>query len=297
MEDTQARRPAAAGFRQSVADDRHIAGPQDRRPQGNPGYAPERAEDLRFLADLAAEGRFKPFIGKRFPLEQAVQAHRYYHAPSKQGNIIITLDPAETGAIRPPPGIMSKPLNFIAGLHRDKAQATHARPESGAQPGKDRVHMSLPNDLKPPPSRPRPAASSTCPRAAWCRRCSPRPPFVRDEDYALVNPDNIYSRDNSDIVRITENVLARLENAEEALLFPSGMAAIAALFRTLPNGAIDCGPVGHLLGHHQMAAGFLRPPPDRPARGRRRRSGRARSRLQLPILRVSCSSRRPRILG
>ena len=32
-------------------------------------------------------------------------------------------------------------------------------------------------------------------------------------------------------------MLARLENAEEALLFPSGMAAIAALFRTLPNGA------------------------------------------------------------
>jgi len=32
-------------------------------------------------------------------------------------------------------------------------------------------------------------------------------------------------------------VLARLEGAEEALLFPSGMAAIAALVRTLPNGA------------------------------------------------------------
>uniref|UniRef100_UPI0030DAEF3A trans-sulfuration enzyme family protein n=1 Tax=uncultured Hoeflea sp. TaxID=538666 RepID=UPI0030DAEF3A len=39
------------------------------------------------------------------------------------------------------------------------------------------------------------------------------------------------------IVRIAEDVLARLEGAEEALLFPSGMAAIAALFRTLPNGA------------------------------------------------------------
>jgi NADPH:quinone reductase-like Zn-dependent oxidoreductase len=36
-----------------------------------PGYAPERAEDLRFLAGLAAEGRFKPFIGRRFPLEQS----------------------------------------------------------------------------------------------------------------------------------------------------------------------------------------------------------------------------------
>jgi len=66
----------------------------------------------------------------------------------------------------------------------------------------------------------------------------PTTTFVRDADYALVRPDNIYSRDNSDIVRVAEDVLARLDKAEDALLFPSGMAAIAALFRTLPNGAV-----------------------------------------------------------
>lgn len=61
--------------------------------------------------------------------------------------------------------------------------------------------------------------------------------FLRDQDYGLVRPDNIYLRDNSDTVRTAESLLAKLEGAAESLLFPSGMAAIAALFRTLPNGA------------------------------------------------------------
>jgi cystathionine gamma-synthase len=65
----------------------------------------------------------------------------------------------------------------------------------------------------------------------------PSTTFLRDADYQLVNPANIYLRDNCDGVRLAETVLARLEGAAEALVFPSGMAAIAALFRTLPNGA------------------------------------------------------------
>lgn len=65
----------------------------------------------------------------------------------------------------------------------------------------------------------------------------PSTTFLRGPDYALVNPANLYSRDNSDIVRVTEGVLAELEGAQAALLFPSGMAAIAALFRALPPGA------------------------------------------------------------
>jgi cystathionine gamma-synthase len=64
----------------------------------------------------------------------------------------------------------------------------------------------------------------------------PSTTFTRDEDYALHRPDNIYSRDNSDNLRQAEEVLRRLEGAAETLLFPSGMAAIAAVFRTLPNG-------------------------------------------------------------
>ncbi len=65
----------------------------------------------------------------------------------------------------------------------------------------------------------------------------PATTFIRDADYDLVRPDNIYSRDNSDNLRQAEAVLQRLENADETLLFPSGMAAISAVFRTLPNGA------------------------------------------------------------
>jgi len=97
--------------------------------------------------------------------------------------------------------------------------------------------MTLPNDLKPSTIAAQAGGVIDWPSGGVVPPMQPSTTFVRDEDYALVNPDNIYSRDNSDIVRITENVLARLEGAEEALLFPSGMAAIAALVRTLPNGA------------------------------------------------------------
>jgi len=64
----------------------------------------------------------------------------------------------------------------------------------------------------------------------------PSTTFTRDENYALHRADNVYSRDNSDNLRQAEEVLCKLENAADTLLFPSGMAAIAAVFRTLPNG-------------------------------------------------------------
>ncbi len=60
--------------------------------------------------------------------------------------------------------------------------------------------------------------------------------FIRDREYELVNKQNMYGRDNSDVVRIAEKILNKLEDAEETLLFPSGMAAIAAVMRTVKNG-------------------------------------------------------------
>lgn len=63
----------------------------------------------------------------------------------------------------------------------------------------------------------------------------PATTFMRDENYALIRPDNIYSRADSDNLRQAEEVLRQLEGAAETLLFPSGMAAIAAVFRTVPN--------------------------------------------------------------
>ncbi|KGF67177.1 cystathionine gamma-synthase [Hoeflea sp. BAL378] len=98
--------------------------------------------------------------------------------------------------------------------------------------------MTLPNDLKASTIAAQAGGAIDMPSGGVVPPVQPSTTFVRDEDYALVNPDNIYARDNSDIVRITENVLARLEGAEEGLLFPSGMAAIAALMRTLPAGAV-----------------------------------------------------------
>lgn len=55
------------------------------------GPAGERAEDLRFLADLAGKGRFKPVIDQRYPFEQMAEAHRHVDAGHKRGNVVVTL--------------------------------------------------------------------------------------------------------------------------------------------------------------------------------------------------------------
>lgn len=56
------------------------------------GYAAEPAEDLRFLADLAGKGLFKPHVGGRFPLDEAAAAHAWFKDPARMGNVVITLD-------------------------------------------------------------------------------------------------------------------------------------------------------------------------------------------------------------
>ncbi|MFU8777026.1 MAG: trans-sulfuration enzyme family protein [Roseovarius sp.] len=61
--------------------------------------------------------------------------------------------------------------------------------------------------------------------------------YARRADYALLRPDNIYGRDQNDTVRQAEEVIRQLEGAAASLLFPSGMAAVAAVFRALPSGA------------------------------------------------------------
>lgn len=61
--------------------------------------------------------------------------------------------------------------------------------------------------------------------------------FVRDRENTLVVPENSYARDHNDTVRQVEGILALMEEAEACLVFPSGMAAIAAVFQALPKGA------------------------------------------------------------
>ena len=56
-----------------------------------PGTASGCAEDLRFLAELAEKGHFKPVIDRRYPFERVVEAHRYLDTGRKKGNIVLTL--------------------------------------------------------------------------------------------------------------------------------------------------------------------------------------------------------------
>ncbi len=56
------------------------------------GPAAERVEDLRFLAKLAEEGKFKPVIDRRYSFEQIAEAHSYVDTGRKKGNVVITLE-------------------------------------------------------------------------------------------------------------------------------------------------------------------------------------------------------------
>lgn len=60
--------------------------------------------------------------------------------------------------------------------------------------------------------------------------------FVRDESYEPVSADHIYSRDDNALFKKTEGLIAALEGGTESRLFSSGMAAVAAVARSVPPG-------------------------------------------------------------
>ncbi len=62
--------------------------------------------------------------------------------------------------------------------------------------------------------------------------------FVRDADYRLPASGDIYRRDNNQTVREAEAVIAALEGGSEAVLFPSGIAALAAAMRVHAGGHV-----------------------------------------------------------
>ena len=59
--------------------------------------------------------------------------------------------------------------------------------------------------------------------------------FGRDADYELIG-DYMYSRHQSPTVEHAERLLARLDGGAEAMLFASGLAAVAAVFETVESG-------------------------------------------------------------
>jgi NADPH:quinone reductase-like Zn-dependent oxidoreductase len=60
--------------------------------------APEAIDGLTALTELMKAGRLVPIIDRCYPLEATADAHRYIDAGFKQGNVVLSIVPADGGS-------------------------------------------------------------------------------------------------------------------------------------------------------------------------------------------------------
>ncbi len=53
------------------------------------GVADYKADDLRYLVDLFAQGKMRTVIDRTYPLEELAQAHHYVESGMKKGNVVM----------------------------------------------------------------------------------------------------------------------------------------------------------------------------------------------------------------
>jgi D-arabinose 1-dehydrogenase-like Zn-dependent alcohol dehydrogenase len=49
-----------------------------------------KKDDVVFIKELAATGKFKPAIDRKYKLDQIVEAYKYVESGQKTGNVVIT---------------------------------------------------------------------------------------------------------------------------------------------------------------------------------------------------------------
>ena len=57
------------------------------------GIGRRRKEDVEFLKQLIEAGEFRAVVDRRYPMNQAAEAHRYVETWHKGGNVVLTIAP------------------------------------------------------------------------------------------------------------------------------------------------------------------------------------------------------------